>query len=504
MIKLLTETTVNKTILTLLAAAVGAVTASATDISGLQPGELSSRLGESATEVTSLKLSGTIDARDLATVASLPVLTELDLSDVDIAAFTAYTPLSLSETDFAADYLPAGLFFCKHLELLSLPGSLKEIGSHALAGNDFVTLQIPDGLTTIGDYAFYDCDKLTSVTLPASVTSIGNYLFAGCDAIKSVDMSAISLDVLPEYTFRNAAALEEVKLPSSLKEIGQGAFVGCRSLAGASLPSSLSEIGEQAFSHSALATAEIPASVGKVGDFAFARCESMTKATLADSDTELGDGVFFYATSLKDFETDGLTALPDFTFTGDKALSFASSSKMSDLTRVGAYALMDNNAEKMILSPTLIYLDKGAMEGMTSLKEIDASALGDRVPELGENVFAGITQSEVTLTVATDMGDVWRAAPQWNEFTINAPSGVDGIAAGASSSVKTWFEGMVMQISAPSDIESVSVYLSGGAKVVYSEPYSPNASIDTSDFSDRIYIVEVITSEGRNVFKLLR
>lgn len=494
----------NKITTTLLAAALGVCPSlSAADVTDVTPGDLASHLGDATSDITSLKVSGTIDVRDLLTIASLPQLRELDLSGSTIAAFTPDRPLPLPEGDFAADYLPAGIFFGKHLTTIALPSTLTSIGSHALAGNDFVTVTLPETLRSVGDYAFYDCDKLTAFVAPASLASMGQYSLAGCDALASADLSAASLQRIADYAFRSDTLLADVKLPGGLDEVGTGAFAGCTSLASASLPASLDVIGEQAFTHSGLTDVVVPSAVSEIGDFGFARCDALTQATLEDADLQLGQGVFFYDKALREVKAEGLSSIPDYTFAGDASLVHGEGGVVAGATNVGTYAFLDNSAEKLILSPTLASLSDGALEGMSGLKEVDASALGDRVPELGSDVFAGIDQPNVELVVAEDTGSVWENAPQWKEFKIRQLSGVDNIGADASG-VKAWFEGQELRISAPEEIETVTVYLPGGVKAFHVEPYSESASVDTSDFSDRMYIVEVVTSSGRDVFKLLR
>lgn len=485
-----------------LSAAV-AIPIAAADVTDATPGELASLLGDDTASITSLKVGGTIDVRDLLTISTLPQLKDLDLSGATIAAYTPDRPLPLSEGDFAADYLPAGIFFGKHFASVVLPESLTAIGSHALVGNDFATITLPEKLRSVGDYAFYDCDKLIAIILPASVADLGAYSFAGCDALASADLSASSLEKIADYAFRSDNLLADLKLPAGLGEVGTGAFAGCTALTSAMLPCSLDYIGEQAFTHSGLTGIVVPSSVSKVGDFGFARCDALEQATVEDGSLTLGQGVFFYDKALKEVKTDGIATVPAYTFAGAAALTHGENGILSDATEVGAYAFLDNKAEKLILSPALVSLADGALEGMTGLKEIDATALGDRVPELGSDVFAGINQPEVELIVAADTGKVWESAPQWKEFKVRQILGVGDTVADASS-VKAWFEGRILRISSPYEIESVAVYLTGGAKAFHVEPYATTASVDTSDFSDRVYVVEVVTAEGRDVFKLLR
>ena len=82
---------------------------------------------------------------------------------------------------------------------------------------------IPDGVTTIGEWAFLECRNLTSVTIPAGVTTIGVKAFMDC---------------------RN---LTSVTIPPSVTTIGKGAFSGCKSLTSVTIPSSVTTIGEEAF-----------------------------------------------------------------------------------------------------------------------------------------------------------------------------------------------------------------------------------------------------------------
>lgn len=113
---------------------------------------------------------------------------------------------------------------------------------------------IEQGVTSIGNGAFVDCESLTIVTIPDSVISIGEFAFSWC------------------------AKLTNVTIPDSVVMIGVDAFNYCTSLTSVTIPSS----------------------VMTISDFAFCWCDSLTSVTIPDSVKSIGDGVFFWCTSLKE------------------------------------------------------------------------------------------------------------------------------------------------------------------------------------------------------------
>ena len=96
-------------------------------------------------------------------------------------------------------------------------------------GNDIKSVSLPDGLTSIGNNAFYGCTSLTSVTIPDSVTSIGNYAFSGCTSLSSVTIPD-SVTSIGYYAFSGCTSLTSVTIPDSVTSIGYDAFYGCTSL----------------------------------------------------------------------------------------------------------------------------------------------------------------------------------------------------------------------------------------------------------------------------------
>lgn len=111
---------------------------------------------------------------------------------------------------------PHAFSHCVSIQRLILPSSLTSIGKTFPGCHSLCSLRIPDSVTRIGDYAFYDCGSLKELTIPSSVTTIGRMAFAHCRSLRSLT------------------------IPTSVTGIGAGAFLGCRSLMSLSLPPSVS------------------------------------------------------------------------------------------------------------------------------------------------------------------------------------------------------------------------------------------------------------------------
>ena len=156
-------------------------------------GTLSSLLTSNQRDtITSLVLSGTIDARDFKCLRDfMPRLAELDLSAVTIAAYTGTGgPFG---TVYPANTLPE-FAFCNYypiaktsLTSITLPNSVTSIGTDAFFGcRGLTTITLPNSLTSIGNDAFAACSGLTTITLPNSITSIGTTAFANCSGLTSI------------------------------------------------------------------------------------------------------------------------------------------------------------------------------------------------------------------------------------------------------------------------------------------------------------------------------
>lgn len=106
---------------------------------------------------------------------------------------------------------------------------------------ELTSIEIPDSITSIGNYQFYGWNNLTSVTIPSSVTYIGKWAFKGCSSLKSVKIPD-GVTSVEEGTFYNCNSLMDVKLSNNTKSINKSAFYNCYNITSIVLPSSLTYI----------------------------------------------------------------------------------------------------------------------------------------------------------------------------------------------------------------------------------------------------------------------
>ena len=165
-----------------------------------------------------------------------------------------------------------------------IPTSLRSVtvtGGNILYGAfgncDLVTVTIGNGVTSIGDSAFYNCYNLNTVTIGSGVTSIGNSAFYGCsNALRSITIPD-NVTSIGDSAFYNCYNLNTVTIGSGVTSIGDSAFFDCRRLNPVTIPDNVTSIGGRAFyGCSGLTSVTIGSGVTNIGDSAFSGCSGLT------------------------------------------------------------------------------------------------------------------------------------------------------------------------------------------------------------------------------------
>lgn len=201
----------------------------------------------------------------------------------------------------------------KKISSVTIPDSVTDIGESAFENCDsLTTVTMGDGVKFIEQRAFYDCDKLTEVTFSQNLKRIENKAFKGCEALESIEIPA-SARVINEYAFDGCKNLSSVTIEEGLTTISRGAFRNCISLTTIDIPDSVKTIDYAVFSNcSGLISINIGSGVTGIGDFGygnddywggapFGYCCALTEINVSEENETFAsvDGVLFS----KDMET---------------------------------------------------------------------------------------------------------------------------------------------------------------------------------------------------------
>jgi uncharacterized repeat protein (TIGR02543 family) len=190
------------------------------------------------------------------------------------------------------------------------------IGNNAFRSKIITGVTIPDSVTGIEPFAFYQCSmlqavnigasvktigrmafmgciRLTGVIIPDKVSDIGENAFCACDSLQSASLGS-GLKTIGEYAFA-ASGLTGIMIPNNVTTMGSGVFEGCGSLSSASLPAGLKAIPDLLFhSNPLLAAITIPEGVESIGNGAFEGCTAIKQITIPDSVTSIGGMAFSF------------------------------------------------------------------------------------------------------------------------------------------------------------------------------------------------------------------
>lgn len=278
-------------------------------------------------------------------------------------AFAECNNLKKAVIQDGATVIVNNLFANTSLEEVVIPSSLREIEKKAFYNcAKLSNITLPDGLISIGDNAFEKCTNLENIIIPSSVTDMYTEIFKDCTSLRSAVLPEGRINI--NYgTFYNCSSLESIKLPSSVQYIRGEAFYGCKSLKTVEWSKPLELIEGSAFYDcTSLTDIILPSKVKEVGSEAFKNCSSAKNAVIPDSVKKIGTGAFSGCESLE-----SLTLGRKLETIPSEAFRYC-----YELTSVKLPASVKNIGSK-------------AFGENTSLKEVD---IGKNVTEIASDAFS--------------------------------------------------------------------------------------------------------------------
>ena len=318
---------------------------------------------------------------------------------------------------------------------------------------------IKDGTLLIGNYAFKDCDNLTSIIMPESVLYIGRSAFADCTSLNSV-LIPNTLTSIGESAFSRCGHLTLFAIPNNIEYIGDYAFIACESITSIHLPNTLKNIGENAFYGCTMAQdscinlsifsseennywgativdieregllikndtiidcrlyvthVDIPNYVTCIGTGAFQSCQSLKTVNIPNSITSIGRSAFNSCTSLATITIPNtIINIPDMTFYNCKSLT--SISIPNSVTSIGGDAFEYCSSLSSITIPNSVTsINERAFSACTSLSSITCHATTP--PTIyGSYVFSGVSKS-IPVYVPCGYVENYKSAEKWKGFT---------------------------------------------------------------------------------------
>ena len=274
-----------------------------------------------------------------------------------------------------------GVFYSfKKITSVSLPSTLKKIGKHAFRGTSLTSINIPDGVTSIGEGAFGWLENLGDVKLGAGVKTIGENAFASCTSLKSVRFND-NLEAIGDYAFSSCSALESVEFNEGLQTIGKNAFDSCKNLGGIKLGTKLKTIGDYAFSScSALESVEFNEGLQTIGASAFAET-ALTSVRIPSTVQTIGNSAFKGLSNLESIVLLGKTAIGESSFANCPVLK---SIDMPSVRTIGAQAFENCDELNAVKVGAVEEVGDYAFDGC---KKLESFTFPTTLKSLGGEVF---------------------------------------------------------------------------------------------------------------------
>ena len=285
--------------------------------------------------------------------------------------------------------------------------------------SNLTTINVPEGLTSIGYSAFYSCSSLTEITLPASLTSIGYYAFYGCSSLTSITIPASVISISGSISGSNLNAIHyqgtvdqwaNINFGSGLVDYHKGVnlYINNELLTEATITTNIKT--NAFYAVRSLTKVTICEGVTSIGGSAFNACVDLEEINLPASLTSIGSGAFSTCSNLTEIHYQGtIDQWLNMTFgnswhSGNNTNLYINNELVDEITvntDIPSYAFYGiDSITKVTLGEGATSIGDSAFQGCTSLATV-TFAEGSQLESIGDSAFQGCT-SLATVTFAQD------------------------------------------------------------------------------------------------------
>ena len=400
-------------------------------------------------------------------------------------------------------------YYCTSLKSVTIPNSVTDIGYYAFGGcTSLANVEVCEGVKSIGEGAFYGCTSLESVIIPGSVTSIGEQAFYGCTLLTNVEICE-GVTSIGNEVFLFCTSLESVTIPDSVTDIGYDAFAGCTSLTdidvseGNTVYSSKNGVVFDKPQKELLlypagkpdVSYDIPEGVTSIGEEAFDRCTSLESITIPGSVTSIGNSAFSGCTSLANVEIcEGVTSIGDWAF--ENCTSLESITIPNSVTSIGRFALSGCRSATFYNDGTGLSFNWSYLP-----KKVNVIIFNDTKPGSVTSIENGAFQDCTSLTNleicegVTSIGD-WAFSGCTSLESVTIPGSVTSIGNSAFSGCTS-----LANVKIPEGVTSIGYWAFENCTSLESVTVPGSVtSIGNDAFYDCTSLTNIDVSEGNTVY----
>lgn len=189
--------------------------------------------------------------------------------------------------------IPSWNAYIDVVNTINIEDGVTAIGDYAFYQSKALSAYLPDGITSIGQSAFRN-SSLVGITIPSSVTSIGNDAFSDCSNLTSVSTSE-GLLTIGERAFRRCTSLQYIDFPASITSVGAGAFMSCTNMVSVRFAPGTTSVtlGDSLFSECIyLSNVTLPSNANRISAGMFQSCSSLPTLYIPSTVKEIGENPF--------------------------------------------------------------------------------------------------------------------------------------------------------------------------------------------------------------------